>query len=54
MGAYSVPDVEISDDGSSRYNFTALAREKEALEKYRAGIDPGVFTPGGVVFDSDQ
>jgi hypothetical protein len=54
MGAYSVPDVEIADDGSTRYHFSGLEREKEALEKYRAGIDPGAFAPGGVVFDSDK
>jgi hypothetical protein len=54
MGAYSVPEVAIHDDGQTRYVFSGLEREKEALEKYRAGIDTGAFTPGGVVFDSDQ
>jgi hypothetical protein len=53
MGAYSVPEVEISDRGAELYSFRELEREKEALEKYRGALDPGQSEIGGTVFDSD-
>ncbi|MDR1318129.1 MAG: hypothetical protein LBJ90_00765 [Treponema sp.] len=53
MGAYSVPEVEINDRGLEVYSFRELEREKEALEKYRASLDPGQSEIGKTVFDSD-
>jgi hypothetical protein len=52
MGSYSQPDVEV-DEGGTVYNFTELAREKEALAASRAAVNPGDFNIGKVVFDSE-
>ncbi|MDR1418921.1 MAG: hypothetical protein LBI86_00940 [Treponema sp.] len=51
MGAYSIPEVTVPDGGGLVYNFTALAAEKDILEKCRAGVKSG--DPGKTVFDSD-
>ncbi|MDR1588281.1 MAG: hypothetical protein LBS57_12560 [Treponema sp.] len=53
LGAYSVPEVEINDRGVTVYSFRELEREKEALEKYRASVDPKQSEIGRTVFDSD-
>jgi hypothetical protein len=53
MGAYSVPEVEINDRGTTVYSFKELEREKEALDKYRASVDPKQSEIGKTVFDSD-
>ncbi|MDR2134450.1 MAG: hypothetical protein LBP27_05025 [Treponema sp.] len=53
MGAYSVPEVEINDRGAAVYSFRELEREKEALNKYRASVDPKQSEIGKTVFDSD-
>jgi hypothetical protein len=52
IGAYTVPDVAIGADGETVYSFKELAREKTALQKYRASIKPGASDPGKIVFDS--
>ena len=52
MGAYAVPDVEIGAAGETIYSFKELEREKTALQKYRAGVKPGVSDLGKTVFDS--
>ncbi|GHV95101.1 hypothetical protein AGMMS50293_14210 [Spirochaetia bacterium] len=52
MGAWSVPEVEINSQGATVYSFTELEREKQALEKYRAGVDPARTDLGKTVFDS--
>jgi hypothetical protein len=54
MGALSIPEVEISAQGETVYQFTGLEMEKEALEKYRASIDPARSQLGATVFDSEQ
>jgi hypothetical protein len=53
MGAYVVPDVALDERGETVYAFTELEREKQALEKYRASIDPRAASLGKTVFDSD-
>jgi hypothetical protein len=52
MGAWSVPDVEIGEKGNTVYSFRELDREKQALEKYRAGIR--VEELGDIVFDTGE
>ncbi|MFA6505387.1 MAG: hypothetical protein WCT14_04770 [Treponemataceae bacterium] len=52
LGAYAQPEVEIADDGSTNYSFSALAAEKKALETYRSTIDPEKYKLGATVFDS--
>jgi hypothetical protein len=52
MGAYAIPDVEIDGTQGEVYRFAELKREKEALEKYREGLDPDAGKLGKTVFDS--
>jgi hypothetical protein len=54
MGAYSMPDVELDERGGPRYVFRELQREKEALAKYRAAVNPEASSLGKTVFDSDS
>jgi hypothetical protein len=51
LGSYAVPEVALDDQGSPVYTFTELAREKEALKKYRSSLD--VSSLGKTVFDSE-
>jgi Na+-transporting methylmalonyl-CoA/oxaloacetate decarboxylase gamma subunit len=53
MGAHAVPEVILNEQGETVYVFTELEREKQALEKYRASIDPRSSSLGKTVFDSD-
>ncbi|GHV79933.1 hypothetical protein AGMMS49944_17240 [Spirochaetia bacterium] len=53
IGAYAMPDVAIGQAGETVYAFTELEREKEALEKYRAGIKDDASALGKTVFDSE-
>jgi hypothetical protein len=53
MGAYSIPEVEINQEGSTVYSFAGLEREKRALEQYRSGITACGTALGKTVFDSD-
>jgi hypothetical protein len=53
MGAWSVPDVELNGQGNPVYFFRELQREKDALETYRASLDPEAPALGKIVFDSD-
>jgi hypothetical protein len=53
MGAYSIPDVELDGTGAAVYSFKDLRREKDALEQYRASINPQAASLGKTVFDSD-
>jgi hypothetical protein len=52
IGAYSRPDVSVSETGETLYSFPELQREKRALQKYRAGVT--VRGLGGTVFDTDS
>jgi hypothetical protein len=54
MGAWSMPDVELDEQGNTVYFFRELQREKDALEKYRASIRPEAAALGKTVFDSDS
>ena len=54
MGACSIPDVEINPQGVTVYSFSELAREKQALEKYRSGISGEQSALGKTVFDSEE
>jgi len=54
FGAYAVPDVSVDETGKPVYGFLELEREKQALEKYRASVDPGASELGKTVFDSDS
>ncbi|AEF81185.1 hypothetical protein [Leadbettera azotonutricia] len=53
MGAYAIPEVTIAQDGEV-YSFPDLEREKIALEKYRAGVNPEASDLGKIVFDSHE
>jgi hypothetical protein len=53
LGAYAVPEVSIDERGETVYAFTELAREKAALEKYRASLDRRLSSLGKTVFDSE-
>ncbi|GHV76580.1 hypothetical protein AGMMS49942_14010 [Spirochaetia bacterium] len=53
IGAYAMPDVAIGPAGETVYAFTELEREREALEKYRAGIRDDASALGKTVFDSE-
>jgi hypothetical protein len=54
MGAYSMPDVELDETGKPLYAFKELQREKEALARYRASVNPDASSLGKTVFDSDS
>ncbi|MDR3172188.1 MAG: hypothetical protein LBU17_11300 [Treponema sp.] len=54
MGAYSVPEVSLDEQGTPVYSFGDLELEKVALDKYRAGINPDASSLGATVFDSDR
>jgi len=54
LGAISNPEVELSEDGKTIYTFSELEREKHALEKYRADLDPARLQLGKTVFDSGE
>ncbi|MDR2068718.1 MAG: hypothetical protein LBP71_02490 [Spirochaetaceae bacterium] len=53
LGSYAVPDVTVDDRGNPVYAFTELAREKEALKKYRSSLDRDASSLGKTVFDSE-
>jgi hypothetical protein len=52
IGALSMPEVIMGQDGEALYSFNELEREKQALERYRASIDPGSSSLGKTVFDT--
>jgi hypothetical protein len=52
MGSYAIPDVTLDGKNKEIYRFAELRREKEALERYRRGIDPAAGGLGKTVFDS--
>ncbi|MCL2879223.1 MAG: hypothetical protein FWF29_03160 [Treponema sp.] len=52
MGTYSMPDIDADEKGESIYTFKELAREKEALGKYRSSVQPEQL--GKVVFDTNE
>jgi hypothetical protein len=54
FGAYANPDVSLDEKGQPVYAFGELAREKTALEQYRAGIAPETSDLGKIVFDSGR
>ncbi|GHU64965.1 hypothetical protein FACS189447_03030 [Spirochaetia bacterium] len=53
MGAYAVPEVSMAQGGEV-YSFPDLEREKIALEKYRAGVNPEASNLGKTIFDSHE
>jgi hypothetical protein len=53
FGAYSIPEAALDETGATIYSFTELAREKQALAKYRSGIDASASDLGKTVFDSE-
>ncbi|MDR3341999.1 MAG: hypothetical protein LBT14_04280 [Treponema sp.] len=53
MGSYAIPEVKVDDRGVPVYSFGELEREKEALARYRSGINPEASSLGETVFDSD-
>jgi hypothetical protein len=52
MGSYAIPEVSM-DGGGEVYSFPDLEREKAALKKYRASINPADSSLGKTVFDSN-
>ncbi|GHU77856.1 hypothetical protein FACS189462_0840 [Spirochaetia bacterium] len=54
MGSYSMPEVEVNGEGETLYHFNELEREKAALAKYRAAINPGDSDLGKIIFDSGK
>jgi hypothetical protein len=54
MGSYAIPEVTLDGEGNTVYAFPDLAREQEALEKYRSSINPGAAALGKTVFDSHK
>ncbi|MDR3334871.1 MAG: hypothetical protein LBT13_08320 [Treponema sp.] len=54
MGAYSIPEVSLDEQGTPVYSFGDLELEKVALDKYRAAINPDASSLGATVFDSDR
>jgi hypothetical protein len=54
LGAVSSPEIENGEGGKTFYSFNELVNEKQALQKYRAGIDPARAQLGETVFDSTE
>jgi hypothetical protein len=54
FGAYSIPEAALDETGATVYSFTELAREKQSLAKYRAGISAAASELGKTVFDSES
>jgi len=54
MGVISNPEIESDESGKTLYSFTGLVNEKQALQQYRAGIDPARAQLGETVFDSGE
>jgi hypothetical protein len=52
MGVYSIPNLTLDDAKNELYSFVELDREKQALEKYRASINPEASSLGKTIFDS--
>ena len=52
MGAYSIPDLAIDENGVTLYAFNELEREKQALEKCRSSVSYESSSLGGIVFDT--
>ncbi|MDR2758703.1 MAG: hypothetical protein LBB78_04930 [Spirochaetaceae bacterium] len=53
LGSYAVPEVAVDDRRNPVYTFTELAREKDALKKYRSALDGSASSLGKTVFDSE-
>jgi hypothetical protein len=54
FGAYSIPEAALDETGVTVYSFTELDREKQALAKYRTGINTAASELGKTVFDSES
>ncbi|MCL2833678.1 MAG: hypothetical protein FWD78_10950 [Treponema sp.] len=54
MGNYVIPEVTIDDSKNEVYIFADLDREKQALEKYRASVNPDASSLGKTIFDSRE
>ncbi|GHV37757.1 hypothetical protein AGMMS49546_06570 [Spirochaetia bacterium] len=54
MGTYSMPEVEVNEEGATLYSFNDLEREKTALAQYRSAINPDASDLGKIVFDTDR
>jgi len=54
IASVSVPEVEIDESGETVYSFNGLENDKNAVKKYRAGVDPAQSMLGSKVFDTDE
>ena len=54
MGAWSVPEVEVRQNGETVYSFRELEREKQALERCRSGVSGEQSALGKTVFDTES
>ncbi len=52
LGTYSIPEVKLSDDGTTIYSFPDLEREKLVIYKIRSAVEPSQFKLGKTIFDS--
>lgn len=52
LGTYSIPEVKLSDDGTTLYSFPELEREKLVIYKIRSQVDASQFKLGNTIFDS--
>ncbi|MDR2444598.1 MAG: hypothetical protein LBD44_01480 [Spirochaetaceae bacterium] len=50
MCRYSVPDVAVNETGETVYSFNELKREKDALFKYRSGVNAADSELGKIIF----
>ena len=54
LGAISNVEIETGEDGKTLYSFKELEKEKNALQQYRAALDPSRSNLGKTVFDSGE
>ncbi|MDR2500907.1 MAG: hypothetical protein LBD37_07515 [Treponema sp.] len=54
LGAYTMPEASVDSQGAVIYSFQELKREQEALNRYRASIDPAASNLGKTVFDTES
>jgi len=54
IGAFSVPEVKVLENGRTIYSFNELEKEKQALIKYRLSADTSRLNIGKTIFDSGE
>ena len=52
VGAFSIPEIAVKENGKMSYSFNELEREKQEVKKYREKIDTSKLQIGKTVFDS--